>query len=35
MSQNKSADDFEDVKRGLSDPEDPYQNIKLAEKLSS
>ena len=35
MSQNKSADDFEGVKRGLSDPEDYHRNIKLAEKLWS
>ena len=35
MSQNKSADDFEGVKRGLSDPEDYHRNIKLAEKLGS
>ena len=33
MSQNKSIDDFEGVKRGLSDPSDPHQNAKLAEKL--
>ena len=33
MSQNKSTDDFEGVKRGLSDPSDPHQNAKLAKKL--
>ena len=33
MSQNKSTDDFEGVKRGLGDPSDPHQNVKLAEKL--
>ena len=33
MSQNKNANDFEGVKRGLSDPSDPHQNVKLAEKL--
>jgi len=33
MSQNKDADDFEGVKRGLSDPSDPHRNSKLAEKL--
>lgn len=33
MSQNKNANDFEGVKRGLSDPSDPHQNVKLSEKL--
>ena len=33
MSQNKSADDFEGVKRGLSDPSDPHHNAKLAKKF--
>ena len=33
MSQNKNANDFEGVKRGLSDPSDPHQNAKLAKKL--
>lgn len=33
MSQNKNANDFEGVKRGLGDPSDPHQNVKLAEKL--
>ena len=33
MSQNKEPRDFEGVKRGLSDPEDPHQNVKLAKKL--
>ena len=33
MSQNKTTDDFEGVKRGLSDPSDPHQNVKLAKKL--
>ena len=33
MSQNKNVNDFEGVKRGLSDPSDPHQNVKLAEKL--
>ena len=33
MSQNKGTDDFEGVKRGLSDPSDPHQNAKLAKKL--
>ena len=33
MSQNKNANDLEGVKRGLSDPSDPHQNVKLAEKL--
>jgi len=33
MSQNKDANDFEGVKRGMSDPSDPHRNSKLAEKL--
>jgi len=33
MSQNKDSRDFEGVKRGLSDSEDPHQNVKLAKKL--
>lgn len=33
MSQNKDSHDFDGVKRGLSDPEDPHQNVKLAKKL--
>ena len=32
MSQNKNADDYAGVKRGLSDPEDPHRNPELAKR---
>lgn len=33
MSQNKNANDFDGVKRGLANPSDPHKSAKLAEKL--